>query len=377
MATAKKRPDQHVIDNLAQELLHRQVPDHWVVREYRPDYGIDFDVEVFETVTRRAAPPVHVTLGEHFFIQLKGIRRVDARNIAVHSRTNVEKPPRDLKAAEAATVDVVPYQLEVSELVTVQRMGPALPVLLVVADVSSKVCYFVCLNDYVDKVLLATSHDFGNRRSKVVHVPLANRIDSARGQSALRWYAKRAKLYAAFQKFNYQSRELRFLSQFKEDEAELLSFADHFARILARYDFWKSTEMWAVLADVRGRLEPVLNLGAAEFVRLEEERLKGASPAADADGSRFFARELLVGLWETLATMGRIHEEICREWFLPTQLGLMTSFPARDERASESASPRPRSAAKASPAKVPRAKSVRRPAARRARGPARPKGSGP
>ncbi len=32
-------------------------------------------------------------------------------------------------------------------------------------------------------------------------------------------------------------------------------------------------------------------------------------------------------LWNQLSNIGRIHEEICREWFLPSSLGVMTSGP--------------------------------------------------
>jgi hypothetical protein len=53
----------------------------------------------------------------------------------------------------------------------------------------------------------------------------------------LRFYAKRAKLMAAFQKFAYQKNELDYTNNVHLKEA-----ATHFANILLRYDFWKSCE---------------------------------------------------------------------------------------------------------------------------------------
>jgi hypothetical protein len=45
---AKRRAPQHLIDERGIALLKRLLPENWVVREYRPDYGLDFAVEVFE-----------------------------------------------------------------------------------------------------------------------------------------------------------------------------------------------------------------------------------------------------------------------------------------------------------------------------------------
>jgi hypothetical protein len=45
----KKRPNSHIIDTAGAQLLRRVLPDAWVVREYQPDYGIDFAVEAFDS----------------------------------------------------------------------------------------------------------------------------------------------------------------------------------------------------------------------------------------------------------------------------------------------------------------------------------------
>lgn len=47
MSDAKKRSEQHLIDADGERLLGSRLPRHWVLRPYRPDYGLDFTVEVF------------------------------------------------------------------------------------------------------------------------------------------------------------------------------------------------------------------------------------------------------------------------------------------------------------------------------------------
>ena len=46
--TPKRRAPQHLVDERGIALVKRKIPENWVLREYRPDYGPDFAVEVFE-----------------------------------------------------------------------------------------------------------------------------------------------------------------------------------------------------------------------------------------------------------------------------------------------------------------------------------------
>ena len=42
--TPKRRTPQHLVDERGIALLKRKIPENWVLREYRPDYGLDFPV---------------------------------------------------------------------------------------------------------------------------------------------------------------------------------------------------------------------------------------------------------------------------------------------------------------------------------------------
>jgi hypothetical protein len=43
----KVRSPQHLIDERGQELFRKSLPGTWVLRDYKPDYGLDFSLETF------------------------------------------------------------------------------------------------------------------------------------------------------------------------------------------------------------------------------------------------------------------------------------------------------------------------------------------
>jgi hypothetical protein len=67
---------------------------------------------------------------------------------------------------------------------------------------------------------------------------VTNEIGSEVGMVALRWYAKRAKLLAAFQRFAYQYSELQWAVDKNWEE-----LARYLGQRIAQYDFWENTEM--------------------------------------------------------------------------------------------------------------------------------------
>ncbi len=199
MTEAKKQTEQHIIDENGEQLLRSRLPSHWKLRPYRPDYGLDFALEVF-------APPKdptakfreYETLGEHIFIQLKSAQTTKAYPLKLYRRDNVEKAREVFDKKElAGTLNTIRYSLETSELVTIERMGVGVPVLLVIADLSTRRCHFVCLNDYIDKILIPRYSDYSAKSSCTLYVPVANEIGGpVSGLDGLRWYAKRPKFRA-------------------------------------------------------------------------------------------------------------------------------------------------------------------------------------
>lgn len=58
-----KRPEQHITETKSQRIFAHIVPDEWVAREIKPDYGVDYLVEIFKNGQ---------STGKTFFVQLKG-----------------------------------------------------------------------------------------------------------------------------------------------------------------------------------------------------------------------------------------------------------------------------------------------------------------
>lgn len=321
---AKRRNQQHLIDEAGVRLLEACLPPHWVLREYRPDYGLDFSLEIFKRVQGADADPeAFETLGEHLFIQLKSTRLTKPRALKLFSRINVEKSREILDRKDmVGTLNVVVHQLESSELVTIDRMGVGVPVLLVVADLKLWRCYFVCLNDYIDKILVPRFGREATLKSRSIDVPVANVLIPGGGRDdVLRWYAKRAKLYAAFQRFVFQNGNLESESL---DET-IIDMARYFAERIASYDFWDDTEIWAILGHYGKAVRHFLASGDATCLKLEPGTTEYEMRRGDAVQTEGRAMDIL-RLWKILSLLPSNYEDVCREWFLPTALGYLTGY---------------------------------------------------
>src|SRR5690606_20301004 len=120
------------------------------------------------------------------------------------------------------TIDVVKFQLDTAELYTIERMSNAVPVLLFVVDVNKDQVYFLCLNDYIDKVLIPSDPNYYEKKTKTIYIPRKNLLTS-NSLFPLIWYAKRPKLYSLFNKIRYQVTEMEYMS-----EEQLISVYPHF-----------------------------------------------------------------------------------------------------------------------------------------------------
>jgi hypothetical protein len=323
MADAKKRVEQHIIDQEGQRLLQEKLPTHWVLREYRPDYGLDFTIETFKIGEKAGGhSTTYETLGEHVFVQLKSVAVPEVKPLTLYARRNVEKAREMLdKSDQIADVDTYRFSLETSELVTVERMGIAVPVILVIADLTARRCSFVCLNDYIDKILVPRHDDYRSQASHTIHVPIRNEIGTEPGQVALRWYAKRPKLLAAFQRFTYQYSELNWAR-----DGNWRDLAKYFAQRIATYDFWTDTEMWAPIAYDAAGLKRFIETGQPGFFKPDTDRM---TQFDEEELAEHFRQLDVFELWRLLSLLPKTYEDVCREWFLPTALGHLASAPPR------------------------------------------------
>jgi hypothetical protein len=331
------------MEDRSMRIVRDLLPEHWVIRDYRPDYGLDLAIELFELVA--ADPKVATTLGETLFVQVKSTDVVDARRLRVHARRNVEKGPPRENPDESVEIEVAALRLETSELLTVQAIGSAIPVLLFLVELSTRRIYFVCLNDLIEKVILPRDPSYAARESRVLHIPLANCIhaDDPVSIRPLETYARRPKLYAAFEKFAYQHHELGHAllactdaapeGDQREAATAVLDLVRHFLSVILRYDFWTRIPEWQPISHSHRELAALHGLLLARGVEHDLHALQTYlmhEPAMNRDPDWVRSMDLTEArthllhhidhIWHRLANMSRIYEELGREWFLPTHL---------------------------------------------------------
>ncbi len=303
MAHPKRRPFQHMMEEGSDAILRGLLPPEWVLRPYKPDYGLDFALELFDFVD--AEQKIAQTLGEHVFIQLKSVLRTEFESVRVFGRGNVAKGQLNEQKDDALTIEVIKFQIDTDELFTVETMGPTVPVLLVLVTMDQKRAFFLCLNDLIDKVLIPEDPSYTDKGSKVIYVPVKNELkNNPTSLAGIRFYAKRAKAYAAFTLFEYQRNELEYASTSPQQFEPMLR---HFIRLLERLDIW-SAEMMKLFEWCWGEVQQLVSL-------LDHE---GPSPRTIAETGR---------IWTGLVALSHTFEECWREWFLPTYLAQLLSYP--------------------------------------------------
>lgn len=316
----KNRPKQHIWGEVAITILKDIFPKHWVVREYQPDYGIDLNIELFENIGN----DVYRTLGEYVLFQVKGTKDLKKNTVSLYSRYNTEKKYKEDRS-KRCTMDVIKYSIDTELLVTVEKMGSAVPVLLTVVDIEQKMAYFVCLNDYIEKVLLPTKPDFYKQNTVTINIPVRNCLNTEAGKHIIEWYGKRPKLYSFFNKVHYQLTELNYTSDkdYKEQ-------TDHFFKIICRLDVWSAINYFPALKIMKDEIDYYLknhNTLEADII-LKHMIDKGEDVDSEIYEATFCSEEVsyrhsvyvqsLHSLWEKLCNVADVFEEDSKELFLPT-----------------------------------------------------------
>lgn len=330
MSEVKKRPRNHVIEKKSLSIIEDILPEHWVIRGYTPDYGIDISIELFKDISDK----MYITEGEHLYVQVKGTDNINFGKHKVYERKNVEKVGVQIKD-RYTEVDVVKFSLETSELLTVEKMGSAVPVLLFVVDIQTSNIYYVCLNDYVEKVIVPEDREYFNKQSRTIYIPCTNIIEHEnRDIIPLLWYAKRAKLFALFNKIKYQKEEMKYIGY-----ETLLEQSIYFGNILLRMGAWEAKSIWSILD---GYYEQWVNLKENGYTEGDEKMLRDRfKELSDEEWEEViwetnqsygvYSRhdieryKPIKMLWVRMDNLGCIYEDICKEWFLPTYLGLVCS----------------------------------------------------
>jgi hypothetical protein len=312
----KRRSSNQIKEEDSIAILRRKVPPAWVIHEYGPDYGIDCVVELFDYVDE--SRDVAETLGEVFYVQLKSSSVVAYSRHKVYARSNVEKSSLNEDRGQFFEIEVAKFQLETPELLTVQAMGSSIPVLLILVDVSTLRAFYVCLNDYIDKIIIPEDPSYPDKDSKLICIPTKNELGQRGDQLlGLRAYGKRAKMCGAFTKFHYQKKEIerarglnRVAPQMEDDE--VIEMIRVFVMNLLRLDIWNNHEFWQPIGWSYNEVCEV------------KELIESGEAKSDLGLFLKYCDEVV---WHKLSNLSNMYEELVREWFLPTYLSQLASYP--------------------------------------------------
>ncbi len=126
----------------------------------------------------------------------------------------------------------------------------------------------------------------------------------------------RAKLFAAFQRFGYQRNELDFTSG--SNLLEVKSQAAMFARRIVNYDIWQHADLWPLLEGRGAAIQRLIDTGSPSIMSWIRPRESFSSE----DRLALEIGEILT-LWQQLDTLSKTYEDMYREAYLPTALGLL------------------------------------------------------
>lgn len=326
MATKKRRVFQHMMEDESYQVIKKQLPKEWVIREFnRPDYGIDLVIELFDKIDEYNSE----TLGEFIYVQVKSVKSIDVIKKQIFYVGNVAKGVWREDKSQYAEIDAIKYVFDTDSIYTIQSLGASVSVLLFVADLSTENVYFICINDYIDKILLPKNPGYTNQGSITITIPALNNLhEKAILNNAFKFYGKRAKLLAAFSKFAYQKNEIGYILGYKffpvltyRDELEKdKSFSNdeikkmllYFISQIEDLDIWNHVE-WQVLPEAKKdllKIKSLLLFDEHDWTKIQND---------------------IIVLWHQLTNLGTMYEDICREWFLPKMISLMTSYPTSPE----------------------------------------------
>lgn len=135
-----KRTKAHQIDTQAQRILDSRLPVDWVTRKQYPDYGIDYEIEVFHN---------EQPTGIWFRVQLKGRERYQETEDSI----------------------VMPFETDKIEY---YLSKVPFPVFLFVVLTQKKEIYWLFLQKYVNEVLKVENPSWMDQKSVTIRIPKKN-----------------------------------------------------------------------------------------------------------------------------------------------------------------------------------------------------------
>lgn len=318
----KKKVESRIIEAKSLEIVRKMLPLEWEIRGINPDYGLDLSIELFEDRNKARLKDAVETLGEHIYIQVKGTEKIKKQTIKIYEEGNNETNIlNDSNKALQGEMEVVSFNLDVSLLETVERMSSSIIVMLFVVDIIQNEIYFVCLNDYIDKVLIPKG-EYKDCNQKTIYIPIENCISEKNknnGINVLKFYSQRAKMYSFFLKVQYQNIKLR-----NRSAGEIKKLYKHFACKLLNLDIWNREVRWTWLDEYSKELKDIIkgNFKCDSQKSKMGEHCDETWICNGVEGELNYREaqimQQVLFLWNRMSELSEMYEEDTRELWLPT-----------------------------------------------------------
>ena len=114
---------------------------------------------------------------------------------------------------------------------------------------------------------------------------------------------------------------------------ELISQCQHFSKILLGFDIWGKYNVWPVLDIMHKALINLMNNKPLGVMNLNPSNIENDNNFWESNfsnGKEYPLDQILSFqevriLWNQMSNLGKVYEDLCREWNLPTMLGVMTN----------------------------------------------------
>jgi tetratricopeptide (TPR) repeat protein len=159
-----KRPRQHVLEDESRNALRIFLPSEWIIRDIKPDYGIDMEVEIVED---------DEVTGKVIWVQLKA--------------TENKKPNQK----------TIPFSITTKHLKYYESCQ--LPVLIIYYIKSINTFYYLFAQEYIRETLSLKNLDWRNQKYANIKFPLDSKLADIK---VLKSIATEGYLYVAQQQLN-------------------------------------------------------------------------------------------------------------------------------------------------------------------------------
>ena len=190
------------MEDRAESLIRKLLPDEWIVRNVPKDYGVDLEIEMVDKT---------FVTGNRVWVQSKATNRIEARELK-YDVTKWGLTTDDVPDSQGGLyrVSYFPFRIETKELEYALRCP--VPLLLFLCDLENEEVYWLPLRDEVLCSIAPATPTWRHQSTATVRVPTWNSLhwESAHGFPGLLWYALEPARLNAFVTLHHYYHEFQY-----------------------------------------------------------------------------------------------------------------------------------------------------------------------